>query len=281
VGALVANTATDEGYITLDDMIQNVITPLKSNFGSQFGGVIGWEFALDQSAAWANGIGKALGASPPGGCPGQSYIVVKGDALVAVAQRFLGDGNLWVEFTKPDGTHFTEAEAEYLQIGEVVCIPSQSTIDFSIWSLQEPSGSGTSPTTISPSQLVAGYSDAYFYKTADGGQAFMDTKIGITTPGSKHCRAEPREMTSSRAHAAWAPSGTNTMDVAGKATLLGAGSNGTVTVGRVYNSNASIPLYELMYSASVSGFVLLYEEAKGGDQWRASLQPHTKCDHSG
>jgi hypothetical protein len=137
VGALVANTATDEGYITLDDMIQNVITPLKSNFGSQFGGVIGWEFALDQSAAWANGIGKALGASPPGGCPGQSYIVVKGDALVAVAQRFLGDGNLWVEFTKPDGTHFTEAEAEYLQIGEVVCIPSQSTIDFSTWSLQE------------------------------------------------------------------------------------------------------------------------------------------------
>jgi hypothetical protein len=35
VGALVANTATDGGYITLDDMIQNVITPLKSNFGSQ------------------------------------------------------------------------------------------------------------------------------------------------------------------------------------------------------------------------------------------------------
>ena len=68
-------------------------------------------------------------------------------------------------------------------------------MDFSIWSLQEPSGSGTSPTTISPSQLVAGYSDAYFYKAADGGQAFMDTKTGITTPGSTHCRPELREMT--------------------------------------------------------------------------------------
>jgi hypothetical protein len=263
VGALVADTGMDEGYITLDDMIQNVITPLQSSFGSQFGGVMGWEFALDQGGTWANGIGEALAGSPAA-CPGSSYTVVAGDTLYAIAQRFLGDGNLWVELTKPDGTHFTEADAENLQIGQVVCIPGQSTIDFSIWSLQEPSGSGTSPTTISPSQLVAGYSDAYLYKAADGGQAFMDTKTGITTPGSTHCRTELREMTSSGAHAAWAPSGTNTMDVAGKVTLLGRGSNGKITVGQVYNSNDSIPLCELMYSASAGGFVLLYEEAKGG-----------------
>jgi hypothetical protein len=231
---------------------------------------MGWEFAddgpptYDQGGAWASGIGQALGGESPGGCPGESYTVVAGDTLVAIAQRFLGDGALWVELTKPDGTHFTEAEAENLQIGQVVCIPGQSAIDFSIWSLQEPSGSGTSPTTISPSQLVAGYSDAYFYKAADGGQAFMDTKTGVTTSGSAHCRTELREMTSSGAHAAWAPSGTNTMDVAGKVTLLGGGSNGKVTVGQVYNSNDSIPLCELVYSASVGGFVLVYEEAKGG-----------------
>ncbi|MBV8362756.1 MAG: LysM peptidoglycan-binding domain-containing protein [Deltaproteobacteria bacterium] len=126
VGALVANTGTDEGYITLDDMIQNVIRPLQSNFGSQFGGVMGWEFALDQGGAWAKGIGEALGGSP-GGCPGQSYTVVAGDTLYAIAQRFLGNGNLWVDLTKPDGTHFTPAEAENLQIGQVVCIPGQST----------------------------------------------------------------------------------------------------------------------------------------------------------
>ena len=123
VGALVANTGTDEGYITLDDMIQHVIAPLKSHFGSQFGGVMGWEFALDKGGAWANGIGKALGASPPGSCPGQSYTVVKGDTLVAIAQRLLGNGARWVELTKPDGTHFTQAEAENLQIGQLVCIP--------------------------------------------------------------------------------------------------------------------------------------------------------------
>jgi Alginate lyase len=135
------------------------------------------------------------------------------------------------------------------------------TIDFSIWSLQEPSGSGTSPTTISPGELIKGYSSAYFYKAADGGQAFMDTKTGITTPGSKHCRTELREMTSSGALAAWTPSGTNTMDVTGKVTLLGGGSIGKVTVGQVFNSSIS-PLCELQYSASVGGFVLLYEEAK-------------------
>lgn len=60
VGALVAETATDEGYITPDDMIQNVIKPLQSTFGSQFGGVMGWQFALDQGGAWANAIGNAL-----------------------------------------------------------------------------------------------------------------------------------------------------------------------------------------------------------------------------
>jgi chitinase len=212
VGALIGDSAligtTDEGYITLDDMINNVINPLKVTFGSQYGGVMGWEFAddgpptYDQSGAWASGIGQALDTT------GQA-------------------------------------------------------IDFSIWSLQEPSGSGTSPTTISPSQLVAGYSDAYFYQAADGGQAFMDTQTGITTSGSKHCRTELREMTSSGALAAWAPSGTNTMDVTGQVTLLGGGSSGKVTVGQVYNSDDSIPLCELQYSGSAGGFVLVYEEAKG------------------
>jgi hypothetical protein len=274
LGALIGDPAligtTDEGYLPLDQMINNVIAPLQAQFGSQFGGVMGWEFAddgpptYDQGGAWASGVGQALGAGSSGGCPGQSYTVVAGDTLYAIAQRFLGNGNLWVELTKPDGSHFTEAEAEDLQIGQVVCIPGKSAIDFSIWSLQEPSGSGTSPTTISPSQLVAGYSDAYFYKAADGGQAFMDTETGITTSGSTHCRTELREMTSSGAPAAWAPTGTNTMDVAGSVTLLGGGSNGKVTVGQVFNSSDDIPLCELMYSASVGGFILLYEEVKGG-----------------
>jgi chitinase len=72
VGALVGDPAligaTDEGYITLDDMINNVINPLIRAFGSQFGGVMGWQFAndgpptYDQSGAWANGIGNVVQA---------------------------------------------------------------------------------------------------------------------------------------------------------------------------------------------------------------------------
>ncbi|MBV8888554.1 MAG: hypothetical protein JO305_02690 [Alphaproteobacteria bacterium] len=61
VGGLVANTGTGEGYIPLDDMIQNVIRPLRSKFGAQFGGIMGWQFASDQYGTWADGIGQALG----------------------------------------------------------------------------------------------------------------------------------------------------------------------------------------------------------------------------
>ncbi len=185
---------------------------------------------------------------------------------ITVFHQGNGDGQLSYTYS-PDGTNWGEDTLVQnlgmsFSPGCVTEIPITS-IDYSIWSLQEPSGSGTSPTTISPSQLVAGYSDAYFYIAADGGQAFMDTQTGITTSGSIHCRTELREVTSSGAQAAWAPSGTNTMDVTGQVMLVGGGLSGAVTVGQVFNSNDSIPLCELMYSASVGGFVLLYEEAKG------------------
>jgi chitinase len=53
----------DEGAETLTDVVQNVIPTLEAQFGSQFGGVMAWEFSLDQGGAWANGIAQALGAS--------------------------------------------------------------------------------------------------------------------------------------------------------------------------------------------------------------------------
>jgi chitinase len=58
-GALVAAGA-DEGYITLDQMIGQVIMPLKDAWGSEFGGVMGWEFARDQGGTWAEGIWQGL-----------------------------------------------------------------------------------------------------------------------------------------------------------------------------------------------------------------------------
>ena len=50
----------DEGAETIVDMGNNVIPPLKAAFGSQFGGVVGWQFSLDQGGAWANAIAQAL-----------------------------------------------------------------------------------------------------------------------------------------------------------------------------------------------------------------------------
>jgi hypothetical protein len=138
-----------------------------------------------------------------------------------------------------------------------------SAIDFTIWSLQLPIGSGTSPTTIPPSQLVAGFSNAYFYRADDGGQVFMDPATGITTSGSQHCRTELREMTPEGGQAAWRSTGINTLTVAGKVLQVGGGASGRVTVGQVFSSDDSIPLCELEYSNSLGGFELLYEEASG------------------
>jgi chitinase len=56
----------DEGAETLSDMASNIIPPLKAKYGSQFGGVVGWQFSedgppfYDQGGAWANGISQAL-----------------------------------------------------------------------------------------------------------------------------------------------------------------------------------------------------------------------------
>ena len=136
-------------------------------------------------------------------------------------------------------------------------------IDFSIWSLQLPTGSGTSPTTIPPATLVGGYTDAYFYVASDGGQAFMDPQTGIATSGSEHCRTELREETTGGQPAAWPSTGSNTLAVAGEVVQVGGGSAGKVTVGQVFNSTDSIPLAELQYSTDLAGFQLLYEEAKG------------------
>ncbi len=57
----------DEGAVSLDDMAQNVITPLRAQFppapqSMQFGGVMTWEFAFDNGGSWANGIAQTLGS---------------------------------------------------------------------------------------------------------------------------------------------------------------------------------------------------------------------------
>jgi len=51
-------------------------------------------------------------------------------------------------------------------------------------------------------------------------------------------------------------------------TLQGGGSNGSTTIGQIFNSTDSIPLVELEYTSKANSkggnFKILYEEAKGG-----------------
>ena len=149
--------------------------------------------------------------------------------------------------------------------------------DLTIWSLQLPIGSGTSPTIIPPSGLAGagGYFDAnYFYTAADGAMTFMDPQQGITTAGSTHCRTELREMTSTGSAAAWSWNGTNTMTVTGEVVQVGGGSGGHVTLGQVFNGSDDIPLCEFEYYADVGGFKVLYEETKGAG---SSIDLSTPC----
>ena len=62
---------TTEGFIEIDDMINNVITPLQAMLDSQpnvFGGMMGWQFADDsefQNGIWGSQIEEALGITNP------------------------------------------------------------------------------------------------------------------------------------------------------------------------------------------------------------------------
>jgi hypothetical protein len=132
-------------------------------------------------------------------------------------------------------------------------------IDFRYWVLQLPTGSGTSPDTISSAELLAGFQNAYFYPAEGGGRAFMDPKQGVTTSGSTRCRSELREQDANGGNAAWASSGTHTLTVEGAVKKMG---NGNIAVAQLFNGSDSIPLGELQYSTSHK-FSLWYQEAKG------------------
>ncbi|HTA77160.1 MAG TPA: polysaccharide lyase family 7 protein, partial [bacterium] len=126
-------------------------------------------------------------------------------------------------------------------------------INFSQWYLQEPSGSGTSPTTRANSWLEDGNSDTYFYTAKDGWKAYVDVNPGITTSGSEHPRCEMHEEST------WGTGGTNTMTITGKITQI---DGDTTTIGQIFNNNEGT-LIEMQYSKSAGQFKVFYEEVKG------------------
>lgn len=58
---------------------------------------------------------------------GSSYIIKSGDTLFNIAQQQLGDGNLWREIKKPDGSSMTDNDATNLQVGQEICLPNNGS----------------------------------------------------------------------------------------------------------------------------------------------------------
>ena len=212
--------------------------------------------------------GACATSSPGGGNGGATAGSASGDSTDAAVAGATGGTGIAGETNvgTPGTAGGAGAAGARADAGPVDVAPEaapSSPIHFSIGQLQLPTGSGTSPATIEPAELVAGFSSAYFYRAPSGGQIFMDPATGITTSGSQHCRTELREMTPDGKPAAWPATHTNTMTVSGKVLQVGGGASGDVTVGQVFNGTDSIPLCELEYSAKIGGFQILYEEGKG------------------
>jgi chitinase len=121
VGVPVAAAGGQEGSVSLDQMISEVIVPLKGKWGPEFGGVMGWQFSYDQDGAWGQGIGQALvGTGTP--APGQQYTVQPGDTLYSIATAAYGaaaadQGVSAIEAANPG------IDPNDLQPGQVINIP--------------------------------------------------------------------------------------------------------------------------------------------------------------
>lgn len=58
---------------------------------------------------------------------GSSYKIKSGDTLFKIAEAKLGDGDRWHEIMNPNGSPFTEEQANNLQSGQEICLPNGST----------------------------------------------------------------------------------------------------------------------------------------------------------
>ena len=57
--------------------------------------------------------------------PPTPYTIESGDTLSQIARDELGDGTLWTTIEREDGTTYSEAEAQQIQPGQVVYLPSE------------------------------------------------------------------------------------------------------------------------------------------------------------
>src|SRR5205823_2339967 len=79
-------------------------------------------------------------------------------------------------------------------------LPPGGNFDLNLWKLQLPTSNGVltaasgSVDEITPAQLEAGFTNAYFYTGSDGSMVFWAPDNGARTGGSTHPRSELREL---------------------------------------------------------------------------------------
>ncbi|MDB5802244.1 MAG: Alginate lyase 2 [Rhodocyclales bacterium] len=135
-----------------------------------------------------------------------------------------------------------------------------SVLSLAHWTLQLPTGSAGSPTTISAATLVGGYTSAYFkYDNTDGtpAVAFFAPDNGVTTANSTHPRSELREMQSNGTTAAnWDPFDAKTHTL--KATIKVTDARHRLCIGQIHigtvlrgsHAASTKPLMELYYETN-------------------------------
>lgn len=152
------------------------------------------------------------------------------------------------------------------------CAPG-GNFDMSKWILQLPVGSPGHPVTINSSSLegCCGYQNASYFFT-DSGDGAMVMKVPgspsssgcVTTPDSKHCRTELREVNPS----SWDPkASTNRLNVTLVVTQPDDSQRGTV-IGQIHiDGSVSVkPVCELYYSCAGVISMGVEETRTGGKQ---------------
>ena len=133
-------------------------------------------------------------------------------------------------------------------------LPPGGNFDLSHWYLQLPTSNGIltgasgTVDSATTAQLVAGFTNVYFYTGPDGAMTFWAPDDGAHTGGSAHPRSELREELSPGATSVnWIPFGTHTMTATCVVSNIPADTM-KVCIGQIHeNAGAGVPMLMIMF----------------------------------
>ena len=144
-------------------------------------------------------------------------------------------------------------------------LPPGGNFDLSHWYLQLPTSDGVltgtngSVDSVSTAQLVAGFTNAYFYTGPDGAMTFWVPDNGATTSGSAHPRSELREeLSPGNTGVNWTPFGTHILTATCVVSNVPSDTK-KVCIGQIHeNTGGGVPMVMIMYSTASSGLYVNY-----------------------